>query len=282
MRSLQLLLLLGAAALPAGTAWGQAPELARIDSLLDRSRFTRARAALHQWTSRNDPGREPDDVAYGMLLQARMAGDADSALQAYLELALGQPSSRYAPEALLRLGQGYAALGQHERAAGYLERIQRDYPAYPGRPIAAAWLASSQRAIGRTVAACATVARGLAQIGSDSTARRLLLAEQRGCTGVAAAPTRPGGTVATAGEGQYTVQIAAFRKRADAVALTRRLQEGGLPARVVIMPGSSLFLVRAGRFRTSADATPLLRQVRGRVPAAVMAADAHREGGASR
>ena len=269
-----MLFLLGAAALPATSARAQSPELARIDSLLDRSRFTEARTALQQWSLRSAGSQGPDDVACGLMLQARLAPRADSALQLYLELALGHPSSRLAPEALLRLGQGQAALGRHQLAASYLERALRDYPGYAGRHLAAAWLARAQRAAGQSAAACATSTSALARAGTDSAARRLLETEQRNCTLPTAAPSNP--------EGHYTVQVAAFRDRDAALGLMRRLQGHDIPARLVITSGSTLIRVRAGRFSTAAAADPMLRRVRALVPGAILAADAHREAGASR
>jgi hypothetical protein len=270
-----LSLLAGTAALLSSPLHAQSPELLRIDSLLAQSRFTDARAALQQWQLRGSAKPGEGDVAYALMLRARLAPRADSALAAWLELALGHPSSRLAPEALLRLGQGYAALGQHERAAGWLERIQRDHPGFPGRFIAAAWLARSQRASGRTAAACTTVARVRNAPGMDAAGRQLLQAEWAECGG--AAPTPP------AVEGRFTVQAAAFRDRGAAVSLARRLRDHGIPARVVILgKGGTLNLVRAGRFPNAAAAAPLLNRVRALVPGALVAADAHREAGASR
>jgi tetratricopeptide (TPR) repeat protein len=291
-----LLLLLGAGALGVQPLPAQSPELARIDSLIDHSRFTQARTALRQWGEGSHPGQQVDDVAYAIMLRARLATRADTALAAWLELALAHPSSRHAPLALLRLGQGYSALGQHERAAAWLERIPRDFPRFNANHLALLWLARSQRAAGRATAACANLARARNVRTNDATSRRLVDTELAACpASPVPAPTagkpastagqrgavRPGRAEA-ASEGRYTVQAGAFRNRDAALALARRLRQHDIPARVVIMARGALNLVRAGRFRTRPEAAPLLRLVQALVPAAVLAGDAHREAGASR
>jgi len=240
---LLLILLAAAAALPAARLAAQSPDLARIDSLLDHSRFTAAHTALQQWLASSQAERKPDDVAHALMLRGRLTANADSAIAIYLELALGHPSSRYAPEAFLRIGQGYFALHRFQQAAAYLERITRDYPTFPQRALAADWLARARRQVGG-----------------------------------AGAPEPS----ASQDDRLFTVQVGAFRDRNAALALARRLDDQDIPARVVVLTGGTLNLVRAGRFRTSAEATQLLGRVRQLVPGAIVADDAHHEVAASR
>src|SRR5690606_28077196 len=106
-------------------------------------------------------GRVGDAAAHALLLHGQLTTNADTALPLYLELALNHPASRFAPAALLRLGQGSLALGETERAEGYLLRLARDYPTYEQRPTALLWLARAQFARRRTADACTTLGRAL-------------------------------------------------------------------------------------------------------------------------
>lgn len=278
-----------ACAISATAALAQAPDpqLARIDTLLGASRFTEARAALQRWSASAAAKQAGnDDAAHALLLRARLLSAADSALPLYLELALNYPSSRHAADALLRLGQGYTALGQHERAQGYLERLVRDYPAFDDRATALLWLGRARLARRRTTEACNTFRQALAVPGLRDDLRGMIEEEQARCTADAAA-TRPptaqnaaraeSAAARPAASGAYTIQVGAFRDAAGARSLAARLRARDIDARIVRIGDGSLVHVRAGRFAKSADAAELLRRVRTIVPDAVIASDAARE-----
>lgn len=300
--------LASAALLLGAPAAAQDATLARVDTLIAATRLTEARSTLDRWLA-SPAGRERagDVAAHALLLRGQLTTAADSALPLYLELALNHPASRFAPEALLRLGQGYLALGETERAEGYLHRLGRDYPTWTQRPTALLWLARAQFARRRTTDACATLARALENTALASDARALLEDEQTRCATAAATPepvasagrTAPGTSTTSranaapatptpgrnnaapgttnAGTGNVTVQIGAFRDAAAAQALARRLRDRGIDARVVHVGTGTLNMVRAGRFARSADAAELLRRVRAIVPDAVITTDAGRE-----
>lgn len=250
---LLLLPLLAVLAAPA-RACAQSAELLRIDSLIAGSRLTEARTALQRW--RQGPGRRAGaaDAAHALLLRGRLATDADSALTAYLEIALGYPSSHAAPEALLRLGQAALAAGDATRAAGYLERLTRDYPGAPQRLGGQIWLARAERARNRTAEACALIAAAAREAPADAPLRPLLAEEQRACT-VPAAP-------AADRSARHAIQVGAFRDEGSARALAQRLRARGFDARVVFIGRGTLALVRVGTFADAASAEPVLRRVR--------------------
>jgi tetratricopeptide (TPR) repeat protein len=172
-------LLLAAVALGAPRlAHGQA--IGDIESLVARGRYTDARAALGNWLARHPRNQvgTPDEHARALMLSGRLAASPAAALDAYLAVALGYPTSDHAPVALLRLGQGLLATGEVERAMGYLERLVRDYPNASDRIDAMIWLARAQRAAGGDASACATVRDAATLRTDDAEARALLRHEE--------------------------------------------------------------------------------------------------------
>jgi cell division septation protein DedD len=255
-RPLVLLLALLATLAAPGAVRAQSAELLRIDSLIAGSRLTEARTALERW--RQGPGRRAaaTDAAHALLLRGRLATDADSATTAYLEIALGYPSSDAAPEALLRLGQGALAAGDANRAAGFLERLTRDYPGAPQRLAGLIWLARAERARNHGTQACALIAAAARDAPADAPLRPLLAEEQRACT----APPAP--TATADRSASHAIQVGAFRDEGAARALAQRLRARGFAARVAFTGRGTLALVRVGSFPDAATAAPVLRRVR--------------------
>lgn len=167
------------ALLPSAT---RAQDLADIEALVARGRFTDARASLEQWREqhpRNSRGTSADEQAFALLLTGRLASDAAAAEDAYLELALAYPTSSHTPAALLRLGQGLLASEKPERARGYLERLVRDYPNAAERAAGMLWLARAQRTTGRVTLACTTVRDARALRDTRAETAELLQHEER-------------------------------------------------------------------------------------------------------
>lgn len=157
-----------------------AQDLTRVDTLIAHGRFTDARASLAEWQAAHPTtdNATADDQAHALMLSGRLASDANDANDSYLALVLGYPTSAYAANALLRLGQGLIATGDAERARGYLERLVRDYPNATDRGAALLWLARAQHAAGRAAAACTTVHDALALPALDSATAALLQYEE--------------------------------------------------------------------------------------------------------
>ncbi|HSJ12896.1 MAG TPA: SPOR domain-containing protein [Longimicrobiales bacterium] len=269
--------------LPPADSFAQSPELARIDSLVALTRLTEARSALLRWQQAQRARASAEDAAHAFLLRGRLHTDADSALSAYLEVALGYPSSSSAPEALLRLGQAALAQGDADRATGYLERLARDYPAASQRTMGRLWLARAQRARRRPAEACALLDAVARDAGDDALLAALIDTDRQACRTSATANAVPAsGTSrnvasAPAGSPSHAIQVGAFRDQSSAHALARRLRERGFDARVVFIGSGTLALVRVGSFPGARDATAVLRRVRELHRDAVLVDDVARE-----
>src|SRR5687767_8264213 len=105
--------------LPAA-ARAQRAGLDQVDSLANAGQTVEARAALDQWKKSN-----PAD-ARSTYLSARLALRAEDAEDAYLSVALSHPTSPFAAESLLRLGQARLTAGDAKQAAFYLRRVLSD------------------------------------------------------------------------------------------------------------------------------------------------------------
>ncbi len=164
-----------ALALSATAAFAQDPALREIEQLAASGRLTEARASLERWT-RDHPesaaGIANDVRAHALILTARMAVDPNAARASYQAVALGYPTTSFAAEALLRIGQGLVAaaeIGDRQaatRAVGTLERLASDYPGSPFRPAGLLWLVRAHVLAGRTDRAC-NVARDALEVGLD-------------------------------------------------------------------------------------------------------------------
>jgi TolA-binding protein len=147
----------------AAPAIAQQNLLARADSLLVAGKYAEARTVLAEWQQANPASAsiEPGLRARSLYLSARLTTDADEAQELYLTIALSHPTAREAPDALLRLGQGYSAAGDPRRAVAYLERLVNDYPTAPARSLGYLWLARAQLATGNATRACSTISTAL-------------------------------------------------------------------------------------------------------------------------
>lgn len=271
----------------AGPAVGQEPALDRIEALLITGDYAGARAALERWWSEAG-GRDASEAARvrATMLRARMAPDPGAAEKDYLAIALGHPTSPYAPQALLYLGQGLLATGDAARAAAYLRRLVDDYPGNPARSIGLLWLARAHRLDGAAGAACA-IARQALRASDADLAALLRHEEEAACT---SAGPHPAGTAARTAPadappaappppaaGRFTVQSGAFRQVRGAEALAADLRRAGFDARLAHVPASPLLRVRVGRFLDAASARALAARIRAAGFEAMVVADADRE-----
>ncbi len=272
-----------ALAVLAGRAHGQAAELDRVDALIAAGDYAGARTAIERWWRDGDDVRRAPAAARvrALMLRARLAPDPAAAERDYLAVALGHPTSPFAPEALLSLGQGFLATRDIVRAASYLRRLVDDYPASPHRPTGLLWLARARRLHGDTATACATTRHALESASADL-ATLLRREEAAVCphAAPAAADSSPAATPDSAPAepaGRFAVQAGAFRQPGGARALADRLRRAGHQPRVVLVPGSSLLRVRVGRLADAAAATALARRLGAAGFAAVVVRDADRE-----
>jgi len=291
LRQSLLLLVVGTISvlLCARPAAAQQRELAAIDSLIAADDFAAARTRIAAWwqehaaQAQNDPALR----ARALFLRARLQTDPSLARDDYLAIALGTPTAPEAPAALLYLAQGLTATGDHERAAGYLERLLRDYPNSQLRETARLWLVRVLRDAGRPSAACA-VARQRGDLAGTPELDSLFRAEEAPACASAArgepdkprpTPTReaPATTAATVATSKYALQLGAFRSEAGAKSLADRLRQAGYQPRIVYIPGSTLRRVRVGSFDSPKAAEPTLRKLRSAGFDVVLVDDADRE-----
>lgn len=281
---------------PLGSARGQVPTLDRVDSLVTAGQYDTARVVLDQWWSARDEFDVPgSDMARALMLRARLAPDLDAAEPDYLSVVLGYPTSDYAPEALLRLGQGLLANGDATRATAYLERLVADYPGRPQRTTALLWLARANTAARRTGAACTAAQEGLRST-NDPDLRAMLQVEAGASCSVrtGAAPDQADRPTAERPRPQperqarpqqqartddrpFAVQTGAFRYQRSADALVARLREAGQQPRIVRVPGSDLLRVRVGRFATPDEARALVTALENAGFEAILVRDADDE-----
>ncbi|HUG41863.1 MAG TPA: SPOR domain-containing protein [Longimicrobiales bacterium] len=264
-------------------AAAQVPTLDRVDSLVAAGRYDDARATLDRWWSAREAFQVPgSDRVRAMMLRARLQTDPAAAENDYLGIIIGHPTSPYAPEALLRLGQGLLATGQAARSAAYLHRLTTDYPGRPQRPVALLWLARAETAARHPAAACRAAREGLLDAAGDPDLAAMLRVEETAACRMAAAagpdpvteetradtprPAVP--TPAPARDrpdpetGAYAVQTGAFRYRAGADALMARLRDAGYEPRAVTVPANDLLRIRVGRFATARDAARVVERLK--------------------
>jgi tetratricopeptide (TPR) repeat protein len=279
----------------------QSATLEQAEALLKNGQTAEARAGLETWKQHNSAAtRSQASTARVTYLTARLATRADDAEESYLTIALSHPTSPYAAESLLRLGQARLASGDSKQALVYLQRLSADYPRSELRALGGVWLARAQLARGQAPAACTTLETALHLPRIDGETAALLRDEQATACVVANATqrgadppvhtppvsvpaaakppaTRPAASPAAA-TGSYTIQVAAFRERAGALSVVRQLERKGLPgARLVRVPNSALIRVRLGRFENAAAAGTQLSKVKAAGFAPIVVADANRE-----
>lgn len=267
--------ILALALAPRGAA-AQVPTLDRADSLVIAGDYDGARSILERWWSARDEFDVPgSDMARALMLRAQLAPDPETAEPDYLAVVIGYPTSPYAPQALLRLGQGLLADGDATRAAAYLERLVADYPGRPERLPALLWLARANNAARRPGPACSAARRGI-QDARDPDMRAMLEVEAAASCAVGAdaqqpeqpaerTPARPPTqrpqeepAAAQAPSGNISVQAGAFRYRESADRLMEQLREAGHEPRLVRVPNSGLLRVRVGRFASDEEARLLI------------------------
>jgi hypothetical protein len=235
-------------------------------------------------------GDRPELLAEALYWRAVLGETAREAERDWKRLMIEAPLSPRVPEALLRLAELELLRGAPATARQHLDRLWRDHPAAAERPRSLLWLARAwfdERQVARACGALdalrgdPTVPVGELRLQADDLARRC-----QGVTAVAfeprligapssagTAPATASGAVAPAAKaaspstppaaaapasaaGPFSVQLAAFGRRADADAMVASLGRRGIAARVDgrVAP----YRVRVGRYATRAEAAEAL------------------------
>jgi cell division septation protein DedD len=252
----------------AGSAGNAA--LDNIESLIARSRFRDAAAALDAWENAHprgaaERGRKAEQVsaadrAHAMMLRARLTQSADSVRTIYVDLASSYPASAEAPIALLRLAQLAVAEDDTLRAISYLQRIARDYPGSDANRDAAEWRARVTPPAPQPKTASPSKTASAQKTASPS--------KTASAQKTASSPAR---------DSAFALQVGAFKEASTAATVSRQLGKRGFDARVVLVPGSTLSRVRVGRFVSSRATDALLRRLRSAGYDAVIVDDAMKE-----
>lgn len=224
--------------------------------------------------------------AEALYWRAFTAAQAAEAERDYLRLSIEHPLSPRAADALLALAQLEYARGDRAAARRRFERLLSNYPA--GRHVARASYWSGRLAMedGDTAGACRALAQARQAVSADDVelANQISYAAAT-CALVrptpdtsSPAPARPAidrvptpapseavvpaGPVASPA---FSVQVAAFASRAEAVRLEAQLRQRGFDVRVAeVRSGGARvpYRVRIGRYATRAAAVDALRRIR--------------------
>lgn len=276
--------------------------LDHAEARITSGQFTEARGLLQRWRRENPTAARTaqEQQARYHLLVARVTTNADTAEYNYLTVAVDFPTSRVAPEALLRLAQARSTRGDTTEAASYLQRLLSDYPESELRPMGAVWLARL-KAKGQDAAVC-EVFRNVSQ-GTNPETITYFKAEQKRVCGASTASASPvpqrAATPSPAPSpredatpaprvdnppseqtsvGRVAIQIGAFREVNGARGMQRQLEEAGFrDVRLVRVPGNQLIRVRIGKYENRAAAASMLARLANANFSAVLVTDANTE-----
>ncbi len=230
---------------------------------------------------------------YGEALywRAALAVSSDDAERDYRRLVVEYPLSSHVGEALFQLAQLESARGDRESASRHLAQFLADNPKSADRPRAALLyvrLLSEQNELPRgcsvlrqvisetpdsavetrnqleyylpRCAASDVTSGGAAPVESTTTAKP---SRESSAKSEKAKPestkSEPAKNTAT-WTGRYTLQVAAYKSKAEAEALVKRLKARKLDARVA--PSGKLYRVQVGQYATRAAATAAQKQLR--------------------
>lgn len=266
----------------------------RAITLVNDGEGAAGRALLDSMVNAARPGSL--ELAEALYWRATVAPSAAEAEQDYRRVILDHPLSPRIPDALLRLAQLELARADRENALRRLQRLDIEYPGYPGRARTSYWMARAYLDQNDIVRGCAAVAeaRGRAAPNDvemrnqiDFLALRCPTAAPPAIAGTEPAapppvagtepaptgaqpraeaertpPTAPAPPPPREAASFWSVQVAAFNTRPQASALAERLRTRGYQARVdgTVAP----FRVRIGQYPGRAAAVAALQEIKGR------------------
>ncbi len=273
----------------ASTAGGQEPGsiFARAKQMVAAGNGAAGRLLVDSVVTATSP--DSPEYAEALYWRAALAASNTDAERDYRRIVVEYPASPHSGDALLELAQIELGRGDREAASGHLQRFVAENPTRPERTrvdIQLVRLLFEQNDIAH---GCPILRTTLAEIPDTlvETRNQLDYYSPR-CV---AADIGPGGRVpapvdratatssaskhdtarvaggsakksAAAADGKYTLQIAAYKSKADADALAKKLKARKLDARVI--GETKLFRVRIGRYATRADAVAAQKELKGK------------------
>ena len=235
----------------------------------------------------------PGETAYveALFWRARLTAAGDSAERDLRRIAIEYPTSRWAPEALLRLAQLAIAAGNPVSAFALAERLRSDYPDSEWRPQAAFWAGRAAFDLGEARAACALLDSARTEGATDIEFLNRIAFYRSRCGVVPAAPSTGSDTPSApqpvspsltenasrapipdradtarttptpAQTGRFSVQVAAVRTDREERGILRALRHAGYEGRVVA--GADGFRrIRIGGYATELGALDAARRLR--------------------
>jgi hypothetical protein len=227
----------------------------------------------------------PDSPVYGEALywRAALAATNTDAERDYRRLIVEYPLSPHAGDALYAIAQLENARGDKASAATHLGQFLSDNPRRPDRPAATLLYVKLLLEQNQLPRGCSALRQTISEIPDSLVETRNQLefylprcvasdVTPGGAVPVNSAATSRGGSrdssraasVPTAApKARYTLQVAAYKTRAEADALAKRLRAREIDdVRVVSM--AKLYRVRIGRFVTREGAAATQRQLKAR------------------
>ena len=266
MRALNtFLLLLTFVAFPA-FAQGAGDPFARARRLVNDGEAKAGRAVVDSMLA----AALPNSPAYAEALYWRgvLAEDGELARTDLLRVAIEFPFSPRSSDALLRLGQLEFTRGDRVTALRHLEQLAREHPDAPARAAGRYWTARLLLEDEKPAEACVALreAQRLAAAGDVELVNQIEY-YSRGCATTdekARADSAVADSAAKARAGRssmkerWSVQVAAYGDKNNALALVRKLKARGIDARVT---PDKPWRVRVGHYATRAEAAEVARRL---------------------
>ena len=260
-------------ATPSGSSSLVLPVVERARALMEQGTGDEARALLDSLVGAQRAGSmELAEAVYWRGVLAERVADAE---RDWKRLVIEVPLSPRTADALVRLAELEMLRGRADAAAGYYERVVREFPSGMARTKSLVWLARTAMDRRETAKGCEWL-REVRTVGVEGELRLQLEGMEGKCaaggppagTPTAGTPTAgtptPGtptaGGPTTGGRGRYSVQLAAYTKKAEAEGLVARLRAKGIEARVD--GDQAPFRVRVDRYATRAEAAKRLAELK--------------------
>ena len=246
---------------PAAPASVMPPAVERARALLEQGAGDQGRALLDSLVGAQRTGSmELADALYWRGVLAERVTEAE---RDWKRLVIEVPLSPRTADALVRLGELASLRGKTDEAAGYYERVVRDFPSGMARTKSLVWLARTAMERRETVKGCGWWSE-VRTAGVSGELRLQVEGMEGACTPAAGTPTTAAPTTAaptTDGRGgRFSVQLAAYTKKDEADGLVARLVAKGIEARVD--GDAAPFRVRVGRFALRAEAAKRLTELK--------------------
>jgi hypothetical protein len=222
----------------------------------------------------------PDTPTYGEALYWRgaLASSSSDSERDFRRFVAEYPFSPHVVDALLQLAQLEAARGDRAAASTHIEQFLIDNPRHAERPRATLLLVRLLLEQNELPRGCSALKQTLSDLPADAVEVRNQLeyylprcaasdVGRGGAVPVESAKTdstkrgtKRDTVVTVRAPERYTLQIAAYKTKAEAEALAKRLKARKIEARIV--PTGTLFRVRVGRYATRGAAQAAERELK--------------------